>query len=159
MVASQPIDQGLEITDFTIEDGAKFILHLLQKRKGTAEEETAAKELSELLHGYALAISQMTAYINAQTIPVKDFLSLYKKYPKTLHRERKEGWKYLGYNHALDTVWDISFDALDQSASACLRALSFYAPDSVPTTLLEPQRSLTLPARLEFCKDEIRYVR
>ena len=42
MVASQPIDQGLEITDFTIQDGANFVLHLLQKRMGTSEEEAAA---------------------------------------------------------------------------------------------------------------------
>lgn len=155
MVASQPIDQGLEITDFTIDDGAKFVLHLLQTRKGISEEEAAAKELSELLHGFALAISQMTAYINARTMPVKKFLSLYKKYPKRMHRERKEGWKYIGYNYALDTVWDISFDALDQAASTCLGVLSFYAPDAIPTALLERREGIVLPPRLEFCKDEL----
>ncbi|KAL8690231.1 MAG: hypothetical protein Q9224_004454, partial [Gallowayella concinna] len=155
VVASQPIDQGLEITDFEIDDGARFVLHLLQKRQGTPEEKTAATELSKLLHGYALAISQMTAYMNARTMPIKDFLSVYKKYPKKLHRERKEGWKYIGYNYALDTVWDISFSALDQSAHACLAVLSFYAPDSIPTALLEPSETLTLGPRLEFCKDEL----
>ncbi|KAL8896345.1 MAG: hypothetical protein Q9207_007750 [Kuettlingeria erythrocarpa] len=155
MVASQPIDHGIEIVDFTIDDGAKFILHLLQKRQGTTEEQTAATDLSTLLHGYALAISQMTAYMNARTMPIKDFLSLYKKYPKRMHRERKEGWKYIGYNYALDTVWDISFDALEQPAKACLWVLSFYAPDSIPTTLLEPSENLALPPRLEFCKDEL----
>ena len=89
-------------------------------------------------------------------MPVKDFVSLYKKYPKRMHRERKEGWKYIGYNYALDTVWDISFGALDQSASVYLSVLSFFAPNSIPTVLLEPQENLMLPLRLEFCKDELR---
>ncbi len=157
MVASQPIDTGIEITSFDVAEGAHLVLHLLQKRQGTSEEEEAAKELSELLSGYALAISQMTAYMNARTMTVREFLGLYKKYPKKLHREPKEGWKYIGYNHALNTVWDISFSALDQSASTCLSILSFCSPDSIPAALLKPSMDLDLPSQLKFCKDEFRY--
>lgn len=64
MVASQPIGQGLEITDFTIDDGAKIVLHFLQTRKEISEEEAATKELLELLQGFALAVSQLTAYMS-----------------------------------------------------------------------------------------------
>ena len=155
-VASQPIEQDLEILGFTVDQGAEFITHLLQKRKETPDEKDAAKELSTLLNGYALAISQMTAYMHARTMSIKDFLSLYKKYPKRLHREREEGWKNLGYDQALDTVWDISFDALDQPARACLDVLSFFAPDFIPTTLFEPSEGLALSPRLNFCAYELR---
>jgi len=157
MVASQPIDSGLEITSFAVDEGAQLVIHLLQKGKGTSEEVHAAEELSELLNGYALAISQMSAYMNARTMSVKVFLDLYKKYPKRLHCEQKEGWKYIGYDHALDTVWDISFGALAQPASIFLGILSFYSPDSIPMSLLEPTENLALPARINFCKDELRY--
>ena len=156
VVASQPIERGLEITDFTVEEGAKFLLYLLQPRKESPEETAAAEQLSKLLNGYALAINQMAAYMIARTMPIKDFLALYKKYPKRLRSERKEGWKYIGYNHALDTVWDISFGALEPQARACLDVLSFYSPNAIPIHLLAPAESTTLPPQLKFCQDELR---
>ncbi|KAH7316733.1 P-loop containing nucleoside triphosphate hydrolase protein [Stachybotrys elegans] len=155
MVASQPIDRGLPILQFYNYEGAQLILHLVRHRQNTADEEAASKELSSLLSGYALAISQMTAYINARTMPIRSFVSLYKKYPQRLHKERKEGWKYIGYDHALDTVWDISFGALGPSANALLRVLSFCAPDSIPTDFLEPGEAAQLPSTIEFCLDEL----
>ncbi|KAF2793725.1 hypothetical protein K505DRAFT_224213, partial [Melanomma pulvis-pyrius CBS 109.77] len=154
-VVSQPIDQGLEIMTFPIDEGTKFVPHLLKNRQDTEAEENAAKELCEKLNGYALAISQMAAYMNSRAMLVQDFLVLYNKYPKRLHQERKDGWKYIGDDHSLNTVWDISFDALEQSASTCISLFSFYSPDAIPTDLLGLGPSLDLPRNLKFCEDEL----
>lgn len=154
-LASQPIETGLEIKEFQVEEGAKLLVHLLQNKVPTPLEDDAAIEVSTLLNGYALAISQMAAYINARAMRIEDFLVLYKKYPKRLHRERKPGWKYVEYKHALDTVWDISFESLNESASLCLDMLSFLAPDSIPLDLFEAPESLKLPHQLSFCQDEL----
>jgi hypothetical protein len=157
MIASQPIERGLPILHFSVDEGAKFILYLLQKPQGTPDGEDAAHELSSLLNGYALAVSQMTAFMNTRTMPVREFLELYKKYPRRLHKERKEGWKFIEYDYAIDTVWDISFDALDAPATALLRVLSFCAPDSIPIDILEPREIDELLSSLEFCDDEFEY--
>ena len=156
VVASQPVEFGLEIKDFSAEEGAKFLLHLIVDRKANADEETAALELSTKLSGHALAISQMAAYMNARTMLIRSFLNLYNKYPQRLHREKKPGWTYIGYNHSLDTVWDISFEALNDSAKALLGVLCFCTPDSIPATLLAPSDPTILTKSLFFCQDELR---
>lgn len=155
MVASQPIERGLPIFQFPEEEGARLILHLLD-RGASADEETAARELSGLLNGHALAINQMTAYMKARTMPISKFLRLYKAYPHRMRKERKEGWKYIGYDHAIDTVWDISLGALEPPAASLLRVLSFCAPDSIPANLLESRPGLSLPRAIEICSDELR---
>jgi hypothetical protein len=81
-VTSQPIGTGLEIKEFSIEDGAKLLVHLLQNKVPSSGEGDAAVELSTLLNGYALAISQMSPSINSHAMRIKDFLALYKRYPK-----------------------------------------------------------------------------
>ena len=154
-MASQPIEFGYEINSFTVEQGAQFLLHLLSNRAQNRTEAKAASELSDKLNGHALAISQMAAYMNARTMSITAFLVLYEKYPKRLHRERKAGWKYIGYNHGLDTVWDISFGGLGKSAAACLGILSFLVPDAIPDVLLEPPITVTLHDSLKFCQDEL----
>lgn len=153
--AVQPIDKGIELKEFSDSEGAEMLHHLLTSRKRSPSEDAAALEVSKLLNGYALAISQMVAYINSRGIKIQAFLSLYKKYPKKLHREKKPGWKYVGYSHALDTVWELSFESLDDKASPFLSVLSFLSPDSIPVALFEDQDSLNLSAGFGFCKDEL----
>jgi len=109
------------------------------------------------LDGHALAINQMAALMNARKMSPTKFLRLYADNPLRVHRERKVGWKYIGYQHALDTVWNMSFEALDQDASLCLGILSWLAPDSIPRALFEHSKSVSLPKSLDFCQDEFRY--
>ena len=157
-VASLPIDRGLEIKEFSVEDGAAFLLYLLPPRQFSKLEKEAASELAALLHGYALAISQMAAYIAARSILIKDFLALYKKYPQRLHREKKPGWKYLGYKHAVDTVWDISFEALNQTSMFCITIMSFLSADAIPDSLFKVDEPITVLEQLSFCQDELAWV-
>ena len=145
----------MEIAHFDVHEGARFLLHLLSNRNHSAQESEPALELSRSLNGHALAINQMAAYINSQTMSVEAFLPLYAKYPKRLYRERKAGWKYLGYDHGLDTVWDISFGSLEKSALSCLGVLSFLMPDSIPFVLLEPPSAARLKETLKYCQDEL----
>jgi hypothetical protein len=81
---------------------------------------------------------------------------MHAKYEQRLHKQRKSGWKFLGNQHSLDTVWEMSFQNLGPEARACLSVLSFLSADSVPLevfTLLESEDLLEL---LSFCEDELR---
>ena len=154
-MASQPIERGLEVKEFSEDEGSQLLLQLLGRHEVTKSEKEAAFEVSTVLKGYALAISQMAAYIKARSISITNFLILYKKYPKRLHRERRPGWKYLGYNHALDTVWDISFEALGKESMSCLIIMSFLASDSIPEQLFKITDPAKLPEMVSFCNDEM----
>ena len=98
----------------------------------------------------------MAAYINARNLTIRAFLDLYDKYPQQLHKEKKTGWSYIGYDHSLETVWDISFEALSASANLILRVCCFYAPDSIQVAILSPSSAgLSAGSPLRFCLDEI----
>lgn len=157
-VASQPIDRGLEIKEFSVEDGAKYLLLQLAATVTDQEDRDAALEVSNSLNDYALALSQMAAYINSRSMKIKDFVKLYRKYPRRLHRERRPGWKYLGYDHAVDTVWDISFESLDAAALCCISIMSFLSPDGIPEHLFQVDDLSAAVKALTFCEDEMTYV-
>jgi hypothetical protein len=152
-VAVQPIDIGIEIETFTIEDGAAFLKHLIPNRSDSEAENKARTDLSMRLSGHALAISQMAALIIAKQISITNFVPYYDKYTRKIHRERKAGWKYVGYNHALDTVWLLSFGALSEQAKTCLSIFAFLDPDRIPDQLFEPSDSADLPSTLGFLCD------
>ena len=160
MVASLPIDTGFEVNEFDIKDGAKFILHMADKRKRTEDELEVARAVSEQLGGLPLALNQMAALINARAWSMKEFQTRYAKEEQRLHSQKKAGWKYLGYSHSLDTVWEMSFskELLQEDARACLGVLSFFSADSVPSEIFLPGDDEELPASLKFCEDEMRYL-
>lgn len=157
-MASQPIDRGLEIREFSVEDGAQYLLLQLAMTVPNQEDRDAALEISKLLNGYALALSQMAAFVNSRSMKIKDFVNLYKKYPRRLHRERRPGWKYLGYDHAVDTVWDISFESIDAAALCCISVMSFLSPDGIPEHLFQVDDLTAAFKALTFCEDEMAYV-
>lgn len=152
-VASQLIDRGIEVKEFSVDDGAELLLFLLPSRQFSQAKKEAALEVSRVLNAYALAISQMAAYMNARSTSINKILGLQEKYLKTLHREKRPGWMYQGYNHALDTVWDISFKALDETSMSCLTVMSFLAPDSISEQLFQIDDPVKLFQKLSFCGD------
>lgn len=153
-VAVQPIDDGIEIETFSTEEGADFLHHLLPESGNSALERQARLDLSTRLSGHALAISQMVALIKAKKMSVSSFVPYYDKYTKKIHRDRKAGWKYLGYDHTLDTVWLLSFGALSTSARLCLSVFAFIDPDRIPRQLFEPSEDASLPGTVECLRDE-----
>jgi hypothetical protein len=155
-LAAQPIDRGLEISTFGTQEGADFLEHLLLNKNVTEAEHEATLQVSSKLDGHALAINQMAALMNSRRISTAKFLNLYEENPRRIHRERKTGWKYIGYQHALDTVWKISFASLDSDASLCLGILSWLAPDSIPYALFEHSKAVAFPEALNFCQDDFR---
>jgi len=154
-VATLPIDEGLEVNEFNVDEGADFLLAMTQKRKRTSDEAGAAQEVAKQLGGLPLALNQMAALINARNCSIKEFQAMYAKHDQRLHKQRKSGWKYLGYQHSLDTVWEISFANLGSEARACLGVLSLFSADSVPSEVFTPLEPKDLPELLSFCDDDL----
>jgi hypothetical protein len=134
-LSMQNFDDAVEICQFSPDEGANLLLHLLPRREHYKQQFAAAVDLSKKLGGHALAVNQMAAFINARSMSIREFLALYEKSPNKLHRQKKEGWKSLSYNHAIDTIWKLSFDALSSSAKQILGVLCLVAPESIPEKL------------------------
>ncbi|KAK0120265.1 hypothetical protein ONS95_011670 [Cadophora gregata] len=155
---AQPIGKSIEVHEFPRDTGARFLIDNLPGSNilEPSPDFVNAQRISEKLSGHALAISQMSALIHAKGISLEEFLIMYDKHPKKMHRERSSGWKYPGYELAVDTVWELSFNSLrgDTDAQHCLSIVSFLMPDSIPQELFEgSETSRTHPA-LKFCEDE-----
>ncbi|CAG8978830.1 hypothetical protein HYALB_00013204 [Hymenoscyphus albidus] len=91
LVATLPFDIGLEVNELGVDDGAEFLLHMTPNRKRSEGELNAAHQVTTLLHGLPLPISQMAAFINAQNSSISEFHNLYLKYEQRLHKQRKSG--------------------------------------------------------------------
>ncbi|KAI0139030.1 hypothetical protein F4776DRAFT_47404 [Hypoxylon sp. NC0597] len=155
LVATLPIDTGLEVDEFDNDEGAKFLLHMTPNRRRIDSELESAQLVAAELGGLPLALNQMAALINARNYSIEDFRTMYAKYDQRLHKQKKSGWKYLGYKHALDTVWEISFTNLGDGARACLGVLSYFSADSVPAEVFTAPEPDKLPDILSFCSDEL----
>jgi len=158
-LTAQPINKSIEISELSPLDGANFLVHSLQRETINEKDPDfqAAIKISMELNGLPLAISQMAAFITARHMSLDSFIELYKKYQQRIHRERKPGWKYPGYKHSLDTVWQLSFDALDEEDSSCLGILALLLPDEIQIHLFETPAKFEHMSTLSFCTDEYRY--
>lgn len=156
LVASLPIDKGMEVNEFEANEGAKFLLEMSTNRRRVDGEVEEARKVANLLGGLPLALYQMAALINAKNWSIHEFYNMYIKHEQSLHKQKPSDWKTLGYQHALDTVWEISFTTLSDDARACLGVLSFFTADSVPLEVFTPAGYGDLPELLAFCGNESR---
>ncbi|KAF2753267.1 hypothetical protein EJ05DRAFT_504920 [Pseudovirgaria hyperparasitica] len=157
VVATLPIETGVEVSEFEPKEGAEFLIHTTPRRRRMDGEFSAAHQIASNLGGLPLALNQMAALINARNYSLADFSALYSRNSQRLHKEKRNGYKYLGYNYSLDTVWELSFNALGDEARACLGVLSFLAADSAPIALFTDVEPGNLPDILSFCKDELSF--
>ncbi|KAK7990146.1 hypothetical protein PG989_010461 [Apiospora arundinis] len=157
LVATLPIDRGLEVTEFENEEGANFLLHMATNRRKVGDELDSARKVAKYLGGLPLAINQMAALINARNYSIEAFSLMYEKHDQRLHSQKKNGFKYMGYNHALDTVWDLSFKNLQRDARSCLGILSLLSADSIPVEVFTTAQAGGRPDILSFCDDDIAF--
>ena len=151
----KPAAQRLEISEFSPEMGKDFVLHLIESSQHDQKEQDAAKELSEMLYGHALALTQMSALIDRRRWSVQRFLEHCKKNAQKLHADPKADWSHAGYQQTLATVFTISFQELGDNARLLIGVLSLLSPDDVPADLFKlPEDMDDVPVGFELFQDE-----
>ncbi|KAK4059480.1 hypothetical protein Trihar35433_10756 [Trichoderma harzianum] len=135
---------GLEITSWDAKTGSEFLLFLLKDNIGRdiQSERLSAVELAEKLGGHALGISHMAGLIQRRSCTIADFMRIYLKDPKRLHKSE------------LQAVWDESFGTLERNSRAFLGVASFLVPDNTAQDLFENKQGHNLPDDLEFFLDD-----
>lgn len=156
IVSIDPAAGGMEIEVFAEDDGASFIMALIGRTDYSVLEKDAARQLSARLGGLALALATMAAQIRLRRTSIGDFLIMYEKHSRKLHRERRGIEAY--YEKSLVSCWQTAFGFLSEDASALLGIMSLIAPDQIPEALFKQQETSVLPLRMSFCNDEWAYV-
>ena len=152
IVSIDPAAGGMEIEVFKEDDGSSFLMTLIGRESYSADERGAARQLSARLGGLPLALATMASQVRLRRKSVADFLVLYERHPRQLHKERRGIEAF--YKLSLVSCWQTAFEFLGDDASVILGIVALVAPDSIPETLFKLQDSSSLPSELSFCEDE-----
>lgn len=136
------IAQPIEISLFSVEQGALFLLHragLLAPdaplEQISLSEQERARQLSRELGGLPLALDQAGAYLEATKISLETYQSIYQQHTMELLNERR------GQDHPnpVATTWALSFQRVEEKSAAAadlLRVCAFLAPDAIGEEIL-----------------------
>ncbi|HXF41286.1 MAG TPA: FxSxx-COOH system tetratricopeptide repeat protein [Blastocatellia bacterium] len=124
------VARPFEVKELRREDSIKFLL----ERTGQ-NDESAAGKLAEQLGDLPLALEQAGAYIETNSKPLAEYLSLFERRRAELLR----GGQPAGYPDTVATTWQISFREVEEqspAAAALLNLCTFLAPDDIPLSIL-----------------------
>ena len=111
------------------EEGSELIRKHL--RRGGSEQESAMR-LSDELGGLPLAIAHFAGYVAKSQCSLEQILeSFQRRLNDSQIWSQTELTSYSGYNHTLETVWDLAFRRLTPDATDLIDILAFLESDHV----------------------------
>lgn len=148
-----PAQAGFPVHPLDDTTGSNVLLRLIGLDTESPSNQERAREISQALGGLPLALAQIESFITQRKYPLKDFLALYERNAAKID-SRKSGLSE--YEHALSTVWDMSFDKLSGDSRTLLNLLAFFAPDAISEGILVEGSELPdLGEEFEFLSDEM----
>ncbi|TLD07289.1 hypothetical protein PgNI_10309 [Pyricularia grisea] len=133
-VATSFAAQNIHVNALGDDEGTKLLLRAIDVEDGSPLDTTYALAISRTFGGLPLALAQVAGFITQRRLALKDFLPLYQRYSSRVDSRRNPG---SDYEHTLSTVWDMSFQKLTETNSACLlNLLSFFEPDGISEEIL-----------------------
>ncbi|EHA52743.1 hypothetical protein MGG_16848 [Pyricularia oryzae 70-15] len=133
-VASSLAAQKIQVNALGDDEGTKLLLRAIDLEDGSPLDAEHALDISRTFGGLPLALAQVAGFITQRRLALKDFLPLYERYSYRVDSRRNPG---SDYEHTLSTVWDMSFQKLTETNSACLlNLLSFFEPDGIAEDIL-----------------------
>ncbi len=124
---------GLDLDILTEQDSLSLFNHLTASFD--EPEDDRARQISDALGGFPLAISQMAGIIRRYDLTLSEFFELYTDHEKQadLYRTKFET-NLVTYPHSLSTVW--ALEKLKPQARRLLESISFLDPDVIGEDLL-----------------------
>ena len=164
--------RGRQVLPFSPEEGALLLASLIQDTGEGSEWEVpgpqdhpeqllAAQKLASELGGLPLAINQMANYMLDTECSLEELVEMFSNLQdkKELLGTPAPAFN-MSYSHSLTTVWDLSFQNLNDNGRHLLEILSFLDPDSIPEsafTTLPTKDDNAAYLRLAYLSDKIRY--
>jgi len=136
--------QEVELKDMKPEESELFLLRRARIIELDASPDTAsetdrskAHEISEIMGGLPLALSQAGAYIDKTKCGLANFQDRYRKQKAKLLEDPRG--LVSDHPESIATTWSLSFDRVEQAnpaAADLLRLCAFLHPDAIPEELI-----------------------
>ncbi|HEY3134687.1 MAG TPA: FxSxx-COOH system tetratricopeptide repeat protein, partial [Blastocatellia bacterium] len=143
------VAKPFEVEVLPREDSVKFLL----ERTGQ-NDEAAASSLAEALGDLPVALEQAGAYIETNSKPLAEYLSLFQRRNAELLRRGQ----LADYPNTVATTWEISFREVEQespAAAGLLNLCAFLAPDDIPLSILRDDAEDLPEVLSEVVRDEM----
>jgi hypothetical protein len=118
-----------------------------------------AREITSILGGLPLALNQISTYIRQQKITLDEFLPLYKKHQRAIHRRRPTGFDYV---FTISSLWKLALEKLSGDAATLLNLVTFFDPEQIDESMLcKGAKGLEASGKareLVFMSDELEWV-
>lgn len=134
--------------------GSEVLLRLIGLDEKNAAYREHARQISSIMGGLPLALSQIGGFINHRKVPLHEFLALYEHNSARIDA-RKTG--LTNYDHTLSTVWSVSLARLPQDSSTLLNLLAFLDPDGIHEEILTEGSQQDLDGKFAFLNDRMEY--
>ncbi|KAK0628901.1 pfs domain-containing protein [Bombardia bombarda] len=124
----------IELEPMTDEEGSSLIKNFLQRSNF---EEEDARLLSEHLGGLPLAITHFSGAILRSQCPISQISSSFLKRAQSSRVWTMDDTASIarGYQHTLNTVWDLAIRRLPEDSLRILEFSAFLNPDRIPVDL------------------------
>jgi hypothetical protein len=94
----------------------------------------AASKLAAELDGLPLALTQAASFTAANGIDLATYLRFYQDRSAELHADGQPD----DYPHTVATTWVLAIEKMSPSARLILDTIAYFAPDSIPVSVLHP---------------------
>jgi tetratricopeptide (TPR) repeat protein len=132
--------EPLDLDVLAEEHATAFLLdRTARTRRKAASDAADAAVLVRHLDGLALALEQAGAFIAKQRITIADYTKRWME-----GQERVRRWcddRVMKYPRSVAVTWDTTMREVGDGGQALLRVLCWLAPDPIPRTLLEGEKS------------------
>lgn len=141
--------EGWELFVLFAEWGDKIINHEISE-----DEVAAAKELVQEFEGLPLAIGQAASLVESTRFPsIRQLLLAYRDAATNAVPHRPSHQHSTSTtNHAVDSIWYVSFQNLSRNAKAILSVLCLLSPDVTYIDVFMPRSQSVITEFLAFCR-------
>ncbi len=128
--------RSLALDIITVEASVDYLLAATAGERQTAQSDVEdAIDISLALGQLPLALTQAAAYICELGLTFRSYLRRWNE-----AHDKIMGWfdeRQMQYPKSVAVTWETSFAQLSEDARKLLRILSFFAPDPIPTSILQ----------------------
>ena len=142
----------IQLRPFDQSHGMEAILNLLGKTSASDVERSLARDITEVLGGLPLAITQISGFIAQQKLSMSGFVPLYERNAAKINRRSVAGHQD---EHILSTVWEIAIQTMASEPCHIQSLLAFFDPDKIHESVLMEGIPHLQTDRLNFVLDEI----
>lgn len=118
------------IKEFNEEEGASFIISLLDKLPLTEDDLAAARAISRTFGGLPLALQQAVSFMRSKRCPLAQFTTVYQN-----HFNEVDGFRIPGYDKTVVDVWAKSLSTISNHSRTLLDIAALFDPDSIPVDI------------------------